>query len=145
MLAQPAVLVVGNTSSPVDLEDLTALAFDVADRLQVPAKVAVGRDYDVTDFDGVVLADNWLDSVDSVVLGVEAQGADMFCIDTRTLYSFEPTTTCGHCFEMDPSAAPVLVGDTWTVSVCAPCVAEAARVAALTAPGVLPVALEVAV
>ncbi|OIJ90892.1 hypothetical protein [Streptomyces colonosanans] len=123
------VLVVGDASSPVAREDLTAFASDVADRLQLPAKVAVGRDYDVKNFAGVVLADTWLDSVSSVVLGIEAQEADMCVIDADMLYAYSIDTRCGHCGEYD-DAAPVLVGNTWTTSVCAPCAAEAARVAA---------------
>ncbi|RSR99571.1 hypothetical protein EF913_23140 [Streptomyces sp. WAC04189] len=126
-MSNTPVLVVGNATSSVDLEDLTAFAFDVADRLQVPALVAVGRDYDVNDFAGVVLDATWLDSVDSTVLGVEAQSADIFVIDAETLYAFEPTKRCGHCGEDDEEAAPALVGDTWTESVCPGCVDVHAR------------------
>ncbi|MEY2241596.1 hypothetical protein AB8A21_01320 [Streptomyces sp. BF23-18] len=130
MLAQNIVLVVGNASTPEALADLTAFGFDVADRLGVPARIAVGRDYDVNDYAGVVLADTWLDSVSSVVLGIEAQEADMFDIDADALYAYAIDTTCGHCFD-EGDAAPVLVGDTWTTSVHASCVAEGARVRAL--------------
>lgn len=126
-MSQSPVLVVGNATSPVDLEDLTAFAFDVADRLQVPALVAVGREYSVSDFAGVVLDATWLDSVDSTVLGVEAQSADIFVIDAETLYAFEPTKRCGHCGEDDEDAAPMLVGGTWTESVCPGCVDTHAR------------------
>ncbi|MET9409705.1 hypothetical protein ABZX90_28640 [Streptomyces sp. NPDC002935] len=129
-MAQPTLLVVGNTSTPAALADLTAFGFDCADRLGLPARIAVGRDYDVTQFAGVVLADSWLDSVSSVVLGIEAQEADMFVIDADALYTFPIDERCGHCFE-DGDAAPVLVGDTWTTSVHASCVAEGARVQAL--------------
>ncbi|MEV6535279.1 hypothetical protein AB0M86_37820, partial [Streptomyces sp. NPDC051639] len=71
------VLVVGNSVTPVALEDLTAFAFDVADRLGLPARIAVGMDYAVTDYAGVVLCDSYLDSVPSAVLGTEALEADM--------------------------------------------------------------------
>ncbi|MFF1764789.1 hypothetical protein [Streptomyces sp. NPDC058249] len=127
----PVVLVVGDASTPVALEDLTAFAFDVADRLGVPARVAVGRAYDVTDYAGVALADNWLDDVSSVVLGIEAQGADMFVIDADTLYAYAVDETCGHCGD-EGGAAPVLVGDTWSTSVHASCVSAHARAKALS-------------
>ncbi|MFJ8146192.1 hypothetical protein ACIQ6R_14095 [Streptomyces sp. NPDC096048] len=117
----PTVLVVGDATSPVALEDLEAFAHDCADRLQVPAKVAIGRDYDVTEYAGVVLDATWLDSVDSAVLGVEAQEADMFCIDAETLRAYESSRVCNHCYE-DAEASPMLVGDTWTTAVCRSCV-----------------------
>ncbi|MDT0469926.1 hypothetical protein [Streptomyces gibsoniae] len=136
-MPQNIVLVVGNASTSADLADLTAFAFDVADRLQVPARVATSMDYDVKDYTGVVLSPTWLDWTPSVVLGVEAQKEDMFVGDTEILYSFEPTKRCGHCGEDDDEAAPVLVGDTWTVSVCPGCVTTAAG---LALPGALAVA-----
>ncbi|MDO0916807.1 hypothetical protein QQM39_40160 [Streptomyces sp. DT2A-34] len=123
------VLVVGDTSSRVALEDLVAFAYDCADRLQMPAKVAVGRGYDVSQYEAVVRHDSWMDTVDSVVLGIEAREADMFCIDADTLYAYPISTVCAHCWE-DDDAAPVLAGDTWTPPVCRPCVEEAARMVA---------------
>ncbi|MET9748968.1 hypothetical protein ABZZ92_25120 [Streptomyces ardesiacus] len=126
MLAQPTVLVVGDTSTRVALEDLEAFAHDVAMLLQVPARIAVGRDYDVNDYEGVVLADTWTHSLDSVVLGVEAREADMFCIDVETLRAYEPSRMCGHCYE-DGEASPMLVEDTWTTPVCPSCVEVHAR------------------
>ncbi|MFD4553257.1 hypothetical protein ACFWP5_02885 [Streptomyces sp. NPDC058469] len=128
-MARNTILVVGNTTTPVDLEDLTAFAFDVADRLGLPARVAVGMAYDVTDYEGVVLCDTWLDSVPSAVLGVEAGEADMFSIGTQELYGFEPVKTCAHCLEDDDEAAPVYVGGMWAAPVCPSCVATAAGVA----------------
>ncbi|MHC8421715.1 hypothetical protein ACH121_18160 [Streptomyces sp. NB004] len=125
-MSQPTVLVVGDTSSPVALEDLEAFAHDCAMLLQVPARIAIGRDYDVNDYAGVVLADTWTHSVDSVVLGVEAQEADMFCIDVETLRTYAPSRVCNHCYE-DAEASPMLVGDTWTVPVCPSCVDVHAR------------------
>ncbi|WP_405994582.1 hypothetical protein [Streptomyces sp. NBC_00986] len=133
-MARNTILVVGNTTTPADLEDLTAFAFDVADRIQLPAEVATSMAYDVTAYAGVVLYDTWLDSVPSAVLGTEALEADMFAIGADELYAYEPTKTCGHCGEVDDEAAPVLRGNTWTVSVCPSCVAEAARVALPGAP-----------
>ncbi|MGW4754271.1 hypothetical protein [Streptomyces chartreusis] len=126
MLAQPTILVVGNTSTSVALEDLTALAFDVADRLQVPAQVAVGMDYAVTDFAGVVLSGDYLDSVPSAVLGTEALEADLFVIRDVDLDAYASDERCGHCGE-GGDAAPVLVGDTWTTSIHASCADEARR------------------
>jgi hypothetical protein len=128
MLAQNTVLVVGDASTPVALEDLMAFGFDVADRLGLPARIAVGMDYDVTDYAGVVLADNWLDDVSSVVLGTEAQEADMFVIDADMLYAYAIDERCGHCGE-EGDAAPTLVGNTWSTPLHASCVAAHARMA----------------
>jgi hypothetical protein len=125
---RPVVLVVGNASTSVALDDLTAFAFDVADRLQLPAEIAVGRDYRVEDFAGVVLADGWMDSVNSAVLGFEAMAADMFAVASDELYAYDVDNRCGHCGE-DGDAAPVLVGNLWTTSVCKPCTATARRYA----------------
>ncbi|MFF2993316.1 hypothetical protein ACFVTC_01880 [Streptomyces sp. NPDC057950] len=132
MLARNAILVVGNASTPVALEDLTAFAADVADRLGLPARIAVGMDYDVTQYAGVVLCDSYLNSVPSAVLGTEALEADMFCLTADDLYAYGIDETCGHCGE-EGDAAPVLVGGMWTASVHASCVAAHARFVALKA------------
>lgn len=124
------VLVVGNTSTRVALEDLTAFAFDVADRFGLPAQVADGMGYVVADFEAVVLCDSWLDSVSSAVLGIEAKGADMAVLTADEMYTYPRSTSCFHCFEADEEVAPYLVGDVWSPAVCAPCVQEAGRVAA---------------
>ncbi|WP_086772405.1 hypothetical protein [Streptomyces bobili] len=126
--ARNTLLVVGNTDTADDLADLVAFAYDVADRLQMHATVAVGRDVDVTQFEGVILHDSYMDSVNGVVLGFEAREADVFCVDAGFVYAFDPATVCGHCFE--EGAEPVLDGNTWVPSMCAPCETEAARVAA---------------
>ncbi|MDX2994103.1 hypothetical protein PV382_15415 [Streptomyces scabiei] len=125
--ASPVVLVVGDTSTPEALADLTAFAHDVADRLQLPAEIALGMDYVVTDYEGVVLSDTYLDSVPSVVLGTEALEADMFVIPEGMLRQFPIDERCGHC-GTDGDAGPVLVGRIWTTSLCRPCVEGAARV-----------------
>ncbi|WP_327698651.1 hypothetical protein [Streptomyces sp. NBC_00459] len=129
-MTQRPVLVVGNTSTRVALEDLTAFAFDVADHLGLPAQVADGRDYAVTDFEAVVLCDTWMDSVSSVVLGVEARQADLCVLTADEVYDYPRSASCFHCFTADSEAAPYLVGDVWSPAVCSPCVAEAERVAA---------------
>ncbi|MFB7713622.1 hypothetical protein [Streptomyces sp. NPDC056105] len=121
MLAQPTILVVGNATTPASLDDLTAFAFDVADRLQFPARVAVGMDYVVTEYEAVVLADDWLDAVPSVVLGVEAQSADVPCLTADEVYAYPINDACGWCGETG-NAVPALVGDTWTPSVHVACV-----------------------
>ncbi|MFJ4790244.1 hypothetical protein [Streptomyces sp. NPDC088794] len=131
MLAQNKILVVGSVATPVDVEDLTALAFDAADRLQLPAVVATSMDFTIADFAGVVLADNWLDSTASVVLGGEALGADICCLDSAALYAYEPDTTCGHCLTVDETAAPRRVQGGWSTSVCDGCVEEHARTVSL--------------
>jgi hypothetical protein len=125
MEAQNTILVVGNASTAQALMDLTYFASDVADRLQVPATVAVGRNYDVTQYAGVVIAVDYLDSVDSAVLATEAFDAEMFVIDADTLYGYPIDDVCGHCGEK--GAAPVLVDRTWTTSVCEPCADSARR------------------
>jgi hypothetical protein len=127
-VSESVILVVGDASTIVALEDLTAFASDVADRLQIPAEIAVGRDYDITQYDGVVVADNYLESIDSAVLAIEAFEADVFAITADLLYAYPIDERCGHCGE-DGDAAPVLVGNVWTTSVCAPCV-DGARQAA---------------
>ncbi|MFI6655495.1 hypothetical protein ACIBL8_08285 [Streptomyces sp. NPDC050523] len=137
MAAPKAVLVVGKVETADDVADLTALAFDVADRLQLPAEVAVSMSYDVADYDCVVLADNWLDSTASVVLGVEAQQRDMCVLDVDALYVYESDTVCGHCHTVDETAAPRRSDVGWTTSVCSGCVEAHAR---MILPGVLPLA-----
>ncbi|WP_329078333.1 hypothetical protein [Streptomyces niveus] len=127
------VLVVGDDRTPASLADLTAFAFDVADRLGLPAQVAVGMQYDVNDYAGIVVDCDWLESAASIVLVTEAQNADMFVIDAATLYTFPTDEKCGHCGE-EGDAAPVLVGDTWTSSVHATCAEAHARVASLAYP-----------
>jgi hypothetical protein len=126
--ASLVVLVVGDTSTPEALADLTAFAHDVADRLQFPAEIAVGMSYDVSAYEGVVLHDSYLDSVPSVVLGTEALEADLFAIPESMLRQFPIDERCGHC-GTDGDAAPVLVGHVWTTSVCRPCVEGALRTA----------------
>ncbi|MFH9712579.1 hypothetical protein ACH4MW_28175 [Streptomyces luteogriseus] len=131
------VLVVGNTSSPVALADLTAFACDVADRLRFPTVVATGRDYCPEDFEAVVLADGWSETFESAALGCEATLADVCTLWADDVYEHPVNTTCGHCGEQDPEAAPVRSVDGWTTSVCPGCATEARR---LALPGVLPVA-----
>ncbi|KOV94791.1 hypothetical protein ADK65_30355 [Streptomyces sp. NRRL B-1140] len=130
----PVVLVVGNTSSPVALADLTAFACDVADRLRFPTVVATGRDYDPTQYEAVVLADGWSETFESAALGCEAMLADMCTLWADDVYEYPVNTTCGHCYETDPEAAPVRIEGGWTTSVCPSCVAAARREAL---PGVL--------
>ncbi|CAM5417358.1 hypothetical protein [Streptomyces purpurascens] len=136
-MAERPVLVVGNISSPVALADLTAFAADVADRLRFPVIVAVGRDYDPMDYEGVVLADGWEKSYESATLGCEALLADVCSMWANEVYEHPVNTVCGHCGEDDPEAAPVRVEGGWTTSVCPGCVGAAGR---LVLPGVLTVA-----
>ncbi|MGW3989080.1 hypothetical protein [Streptomyces sp. NPDC004830] len=130
----PVVLVVGNTSTVDALADLTAFACDVADRLRFPVTVATGRDYDPTQYEAVVLADGWSETFESAALGCEAMLADMCTLWESDVYEHPVNTTCGHCGEVDPEAAPVCSEDGWTMSVCAPCVGAARR---LALPGIL--------
>lgn len=124
---EPVALVIGSTTTDVDLDDLRALAHDVADRLRLPARIAVGRDYDVTDYECIVLADNFAEAYDSAVLGCEALTADVCTMWSNDLNEYAYSLQCGHCFEDDTDARPRLVGDTWTAPVCSGCVAVHAR------------------
>ncbi|MFF3166494.1 MULTISPECIES: hypothetical protein [unclassified Streptomyces] len=121
MLAQRPVLVVGNVETPDNYADLRAFASDVADRLRLPAVVATGRDYDLTQFEAVVLADGWETSFPSAALGCEALCADMCAMQTRDVYEHPINTRCGHCGTDDPQAAPVWLDERWTTSVCPGC------------------------
>ncbi|WP_432159008.1 hypothetical protein [Streptomyces sp. bgisy153] len=114
------ILVVGSTT-PDDYADVRAFAADVADRLRFPAVVAVGRDYDPTEYEGVVLADGWERSPASAGLGAEALLSDVCCLTARDVYEHPVNTVCGHCGERDPEAAPVWLDERWTTSVCPGC------------------------
>ncbi|MFH8803217.1 hypothetical protein ACH4F6_27050 [Streptomyces sp. NPDC017936] len=129
--APKSVLVVGDTSTSAALDDLTAFASDVADRLGFPVLVAIGRDYRPEDFEGVVLADGWATSYDSAVLGCEAMLADVYCVWSEEVYRHPIIATCGLCGDVDPEAAPVAVGGGWSVSLCPACAPAATRPATL--------------
>ncbi|MEU3297320.1 hypothetical protein ABZ722_33930 [Streptomyces longwoodensis] len=116
------VLVVGNTTTADDLADLTSFSCDVADRLGFPAVVAVGSDYNPTDFEAVVLADGCALSPSSALLAGEALLADVCVLWAEEVYRHPVTTTCGHCGEADREAAPIFLDGRWTVSVCPGCV-----------------------
>ncbi|GGN38168.1 hypothetical protein [Streptomyces fuscichromogenes] len=132
------ILVLGNVTTADNLADVTAFASDVADRLRFPAVVATHRDYDLSKFEGVVLADGWSESFPSAALGCEALTTDMCTMEARDVYEYAVNTTCGHCGEVDPEAAPVYRDGMWTVSVCPGCVSAHES---LRFPGiVLPVA-----
>ncbi|MEU2116168.1 hypothetical protein ABZ567_11025 [Streptomyces sp. NPDC016459] len=118
--AAGVVLVVGDASTPDALDDLTMAASDVADRMGMFARVAVGRQYNVADYESVVLVDGWMNTVDSVVLGFEAMNTDMQCLTLNDVMEEPITDTCGHCGEK--GAGPLLgPGLTWTPSVCQGC------------------------
>ncbi|MFL4902769.1 hypothetical protein ACJ6WF_06195 [Streptomyces sp. MMS24-I2-30] len=136
------VLVVGSTTTRIDLEDLTAAAFDVADHLCLPVVVATGRDYRPEDYEGVVLVDGWECSFSSAALGAEALLADVCTLWQRDVDEYPLTTTCAHCFERADDVRPRPAADGWTAPVCSGCVAVHAS---LMTPGILSVAaLEVA-
>ncbi|AYN42479.1 hypothetical protein D9753_30385 [Streptomyces dangxiongensis] len=138
MLAHRPTLVVGNTTTPDSYADVRAFACDVADRLRLPAVVAVGRDHDLTQYEGVVLADGWETSFESAALGCEALCEDMCVMLASDVYEHPITIRCGHCGDVDPEAAPVWLDGRWTTSVCPSCV-EAHACGGLV--GVLPVAV----
>ncbi|MFD6027399.1 hypothetical protein [Streptomyces griseoluteus] len=107
MMHNGTVLVVGDVSDAIAVEDLTALAFDVASRIGRPVRVALDMHHDVTAYEGVVLAQNYLNSVTSAVLGTEALQAEDLCVlDTAALYGdYTPQGGCVWCGE--GGAAPV--------------------------------------
>lgn len=135
MVARP-ILVIGNVTTADNLADVTAFASDVADRLRFPAVVATSRDYDLSQFEGVVLAEGWSTSYESAAFGCEALTADMFTMWAHELYDHPINTTCGHCGE-DDQAAPVYRDGVWTTSVCPSCVQAHES---LRFPGILAVA-----
>ncbi|MEU2492600.1 hypothetical protein [Streptomyces sp. NPDC007883] len=127
--APARVLVVGNTTHPDGLASITALAHDVADRLQLPAVVAMGRDYDVRSFEAVVYDEaSHLESVDSAVLWAEALEEDMCVMSSRELEAFDVAASCTWCGADDDDAEPILVAGTWLpADLCGPCAAESRR------------------
>ncbi|MFE2883170.1 hypothetical protein [Streptomyces sp. NPDC059272] len=126
-MTHPIALVIGRTASDADLDDLRGLAFDVADRLRMSARIAVGREYDVTKFECVVLADNFAEGYESAVLGCEALTSDMCALWVSDVYEHPYTLQCGHCGEADADARPRLDGDTWSAPVCDSCADAHAR------------------
>lgn len=124
----PRVLVVGDATTPDGLAIVTALAHEVADRMQMPAVVAMGREYDVTDFEAVVYDElSVLDSVSSTVLWVEATQADICVMNARDLEDFDIAASCGWCGDDSEDEPPTLVEGVWyPADVCIPCV-EGAR------------------
>ncbi|MFD8262340.1 hypothetical protein ACFV19_26220 [Streptomyces griseoluteus] len=101
------VLVIGDVTDDIAVEDLTAFAFDVAARINRPVRVALDMQHDVTEYEGVVLAQDWWKSVTSAVLGMEALQAEDLCVlDTAALYGdYTPQDGCVWCGEGD--ATPV--------------------------------------
>ncbi|MEU9704271.1 hypothetical protein [Streptomyces sp. NPDC047981] len=119
----PRVLVVGDTTTPDGLAIVTALAHEVADRLQMPAVVAMGREYVVMDFEAVVYDElSVLDSVSSVVLWVEATQADMCVMNARELEAFDIAASCRWCGADDEDEPPTFIeGVFWPSDLCTPC------------------------
>ncbi|MET7756799.1 hypothetical protein ABZT27_19170 [Streptomyces sp. NPDC005389] len=127
---QEAILVVGNTATPDGLTTVTALAYDVASRMQMPCVVAMDRKYDVRAFDTVVYDEtSYLDSVDSAVLWVEASEADMPVLTLDDLEEFDLIAVCTWCGETaDDDPMPTLVEGVWMpAQFCGGCVDEAER------------------
>ncbi|MEU3608628.1 hypothetical protein AB0E83_24765 [Streptomyces sp. NPDC035033] len=127
-----AVLVVGDTSTPDGLADVTALAHEVAVRMQVPAVIAMGRDYDVRAYDTLVYDEgSYLENVDAAVLWAEASSdeADMAVMNLDDLESFDFMVVCGWCGEPDEDdPMPTLVEGVWIpAEFCGGCLNEARR------------------
>ncbi|MFJ9821390.1 hypothetical protein ACIRU3_40300 [Streptomyces sp. NPDC101151] len=79
MLAHPAVLVIGPTASPSDVEHLRHVAWNVAYELGTPAAYATHADYRVTDFSTLHLTGSVesLRDASALVLVGEAMLADI--------------------------------------------------------------------
>ncbi|MFE9496315.1 hypothetical protein [Streptomyces collinus] len=124
------VLVVGATQTPADVADTSGYAFDVADRLRLPATVAIGADYDVTEWEGVALWDGWEASDTARSLVARALTTDMAVLTSDDVYAYPLVLECQHCFEADDTARPVLIGDvTWNAPRCQGCTLEGERLA----------------
>ncbi|MFH9726255.1 hypothetical protein ACH4M4_25330 [Streptomyces sp. NPDC017254] len=119
------IAVIGDTSTPEAYDATCAAGMDVADRLQIPARILVGMGHDVLLYEGAVILDTYLDSVASAVLGMEAREGDMMSLDYGTLMAYPMDYECGHCMERDETAQPRRIGDEWTTSVCDSCVDHA--------------------
>ncbi|MET8960962.1 hypothetical protein ABZX69_15980 [Streptomyces sp. NPDC004074] len=128
-MVQRTALVVGRTNSDADLDDLRSLAFDVADRLRFPARIAVGREYNVSEYEVVVLAGNFAETYESAVLGCEALSADMYVLWDIELKETPYSLQCAQCYEDDDTTRPRLAGDMWSVPMCTSCVDAARRMA----------------
>ncbi|MGW3632279.1 hypothetical protein ACWD7F_19300 [Streptomyces sp. NPDC005122] len=131
----PAVLVVGNTAGAVALADVVAFAYDVAERLGLSVRVATGMDEDVTQYEGVVLEDTWLDSVASTVLGTESKEADLFCVSAAELYAFPADNSCHWCGE-GGRVAPRRTRDGWTAPMHFTCASQIRKASVAVAVGV---------
>ncbi|WP_406055817.1 hypothetical protein OG462_07900 [Streptomyces sp. NBC_01077] len=96
--------------------------------MQLPAVVAMGRAYDVTQYEAVVYDElSHLESVDSAVLWVESMQADMCVMNVRDLEEFDIASSCGWCGADDEDPSPVLVEGTWfPADLCTGCL-EGAR------------------
>ncbi|MFE2012309.1 hypothetical protein [Streptomyces sp. NPDC059491] len=119
----PRILVIGDTTTPDGLTIVTALAHEAADRMQLPAVVAMGRDCDVTQYEAVVYDElSHLESIDSAVLWVEAMEADVCVMNVRDLEEFDLVAECGWCGADDEDPSPVLVEGVWfPVDLCTGC------------------------
>ncbi|MEV7370366.1 hypothetical protein AB0O51_05710 [Streptomyces sp. NPDC090301] len=127
---QEAILVVGDTTTPDGLASVTALAYDVASRMQMPTVVAMGRQYDVRAFDTVVYDEtSYLDSIDSTVLWAEASEADMPVLTLDDLEEFDLIAECTWCGETaDDDPMPTLIEGVWMPArFCGGCIDEAER------------------
>lgn len=141
--ARPA-LVIGSTLTPNHLSDLTAFAYDVADRLRLPAVVSTWADDEIPDFistwvnddvpgvgvaeyAAVVLCDNWGQSLPASLIVGWAAANDVPVFDSAELYRLPETDICVSCLTRDDGEAqpePKLVAGTWTVAVCKGCAAQ---------------------
>ncbi|MFJ4845124.1 hypothetical protein [Streptomyces sp. NPDC088733] len=124
--APKSILLVGKVENPDDLADLTALAWDVAAKMQARVTVASSIDHDVRSFDLVLRDRDFLDSVPALILATEAMTAGVPLGRASDLDSAPYTTWCSWCMteddeDEDERAEPQLVAGTWTAPACFSC------------------------
>ena len=123
------VLVVGSLSTPAHLSDLTAFAYDAADKLKTPATVSTWADSEVPDVDitrysAVVMWTNWENSLSAAMLIGAAFIAGVPVLDDADLQPLPETDVCTWCLTRDEDEAqpePQLIAGTWTPAVCELC------------------------
>lgn len=131
------VLVVGSSATPRHLMDLKMFAFDVADRLRVPAVVSPWADdevphIDFADYSAIVAWDDWKMSLSSAyIVGMSAvEGVPFY--QHRDIYQHAMTEACVHCMEREDGEAqpePQWIAGVWTVALCKGCAPHYRRAA----------------
>lgn len=116
-----AILVIGPCSTPNQLADLTAMAYDVADRLHVRAVVANSMEYDVTDYAAVMVGQSAHESVSATVLWGDALAGGVPTLNVWDLNGLPYSDVCAGCLTFEDDVEPVLVNGVWTPAHCRWC------------------------